>query len=441
MSRRVLLGRVKTGRPLFLVLVSVYMLRLVALHNYVAPQHTVATAVDDAPPTSLESRVVVQGDTARTISNSCHEKEDQMYEYCSEFAKNGCSHFRPSGVIRTDQPRTRSASSSPPCKTLWFSGFHEGSGSRCRNKRGGGYRMDYATALASAKLNGFDTLQPVLLLGRRGLNSTQSVSKLRSWARSMGAIVIEIQHVSFEDDIEQWYSGRNGSDNLLNNPGLLQGPFLRLDIPNIVSKHGLFDLPGICPQYALWTDADIIFSSRIGREDMQQLESLMHRRLSKNAPYLMYGREGFADDKAPSNTGVVLYDVERFRELLPRLVQYRNSHPDPKQFITLDQGWLNLYFRDYESHKRQMLPIEWNWKTYWKLQPRGFYDIKVLHFHGLKPERGLWMASDCETDFSSLPVPYHILMNATICCDDLASTATHARAFSDLVQPSFEEVC
>ena len=127
-----------------------------------------------------------------------------------------------------------SSSSSSSCRTLWFAGFHQGPNSYCKQDGGGvGYRHEYATALQSARLYARDVLQPVLLLGRYGMNDTADETgahKLRTWAAQQGAIVIAVDRLSFQADIVDWMGGGGNFDHL-------QGPYLRLDLPQIMRQH------------------------------------------------------------------------------------------------------------------------------------------------------------------------------------------------------------
>ena len=115
--------------------------------------------------------------------------------------------------------------------------------------------------LKSALLNAADALRPVLLLGQYGLddeNSTE-LSKFGLWAQEHGVQVIVWPRLSFQDDVD------TGLANFAKHCwfGHLQGPFLKLDVPAVIRKHHLLDLPGVCQRHALYTDADIIFANTI----------------------------------------------------------------------------------------------------------------------------------------------------------------------------------
>ena len=209
------------------------------------------------------------------LSPECQERRIQADEWCK--ANNGYQRCR-SHVREIILPPTTNSSSMfiSPCKTLWFAGFSEGAFSRCRdanNTMARGIRMEYAAALASAKRNADTVLQPVLLLGRLGLEDDQDVSGVRSWALEQGAIVIIVNRLSIQDEIAHWHrlDDHLGHDHLM-------GPYLRMDIPLVSLKHGLFDLPSICPRHVLYTDADALFVNPLTHNDMNALKSFMVNR-------------------------------------------------------------------------------------------------------------------------------------------------------------------
>lgn len=304
--------------------------------------------------------------------------------------------------------------------------------------------MDYAAALASARRNARDTLQPVLMLGRRSLKENEEISALREWAESQGAIVVIVDSLSFEDDIDQWLS--NGTETI-DHPDLQQGPFLWFDIPTIIRDRKLFDLDGVCTQHVLFTDADVLFPNPITYQDVEDLKSVMWRRDPSQRPALMYGRERSVRGKKPKNTGVVVIDVPYFETLIPQMIQFRTDRGD-LHFDGFDQRWMEHFFLGHDRHEFrhlvQLLPLYWNWKLYWRLRPIRFSDLKVIHFHGAKPERGAWMAARCQLDFGERIKdlrPYHDGISHSICCDDMASTSAVVMEFFTATQPNTTMVC
>lgn len=323
------------------------------------------------------------------------------------------------------------------CKTLWFSGFHEGATSRCASR---GMRMEYAASLASAKRFAKDVLQPVLILGRLGLESTEDMSALREWAYEQGAILVVVDRLSIQDNIARWHA----SDKTIGNEHLM-GPYLRMDIPWIIEKYKLFELPGICDRHVLYTDSDSLFVNPIQHQHMDGLKNLIRNdRISwLRPPFLLYGREGLIDGRRPRNTGVMLIDVPRFAKELPSIIRFRDIHPRPSIFNAFDQGILNHYLEQsyYAELGRRMLPLQWNWKIYWKLEPYSLSDLFVIHFHGPKVKQGAENMARCDLDLSTTtPSPYTGMIERGICCNLGTTASAVLKLFRSLV-PSEAEVC
>jgi len=86
---------------------------------------------------------------------------------------------------------------------------------------------------------------------------------------------------------------------------------------------------------------------------------------------------------APSNSGVMVMDVERFSQKRDALLRFGVEHKF--HFPALDQGLLLKFFEGSISK----LPDEWNWKAYWGWQKKKKTNIRIAHFHGPKP-RGVY---------------------------------------------------
>ena len=97
--------------------------------------------------------------------------------------------------------------------------------------------------------------------------------KFVHWVQSNGAIVIDVPELSFQQLIVDKLGQRYGLD--MNSGDMLQGPLLRLDIPYLIEKHDLFQLPNICPDYILYTDSDVIFVNPITHEDINDLRTTL----------------------------------------------------------------------------------------------------------------------------------------------------------------------
>merc|ERR1711862_357012 len=86
-----------------------------------------------------------------------------------------------------------------------------------------------------------------------------------------------------------------------------------------------------------------------------------------------------------------------------------------------DQQMLNIYRKNGNERKHTLLPIYYNWKVYWKLEPSSFSQIKIVHFHGPKPGRGLEGMAKCNLTAVSAKVigraDYGPFLHQGICCD------------------------
>jgi len=264
----------------------------------------------------------------------------------------------------------------PPedCKMLWFAAMHESS---CENPNHHFYPQDYSVALNSALVNAGDVLQPVLILSRYGLpneNSTKS-NKLGIWAEEKGVKVIYPSQLSFQEDLPKTW------------PPNQSGPFLRIDIPKFVKEHNLFDMPNVCQDHVLYTDVDIVFPNKMTQKDVQILLQ------SVGTGIASYGRE-YGKSPHIQNTGVMVMHVKRFEQELPLILQTareQDSYPGHDQYM------LNIYKDTNEINrgKFQLLPIHYNWKVYWRLEPFDFSQVKIVHFHGPKTGNGLEDMSKC----------------------------------------------
>lgn len=420
------------------------------------------------PNTTIKSRPIKlllfeenQHEPILMPSRQCVEQHDKIGDFCNTFHRKKCPLHTPE-PIPLETIKEQSTSNHQKCKTLWFAGFSEGPGSRCPDATietgsgGTGIRMQYAAALESARVHAKDVLQPVLLLGRYGLSEDEDVSAVRAYAEAQGAIVVTVDRLSFQDDIAAWHRELN-----IVSPDHQMGPYMRMDIPGIVEQHRLFDLPGICPRHVLYTDADSLFVNPVGHADMDALKAYMvHRKYPQAAssfwsgiwarfwsgvepPFVMYGREKKLDSTKPKNTGVMLMDVPRFQQELPAMINFRNEHIDQTVFTAFDQDWFNLYFQQNSRVRsgRHLLPLYWNWKLYWRLEPSVFTDIKIVHFHGPKPQTGAWRMADCQFNLTEFwPPQYHGMIKDSICCDR-GKTAARVREFYTRIAPANEDVC
>ena len=311
------------------------------------------------------------------------------------------------------------------CKMLWFTAQHETEG-MCDGKHHA-YNVDYSVALNSFLSNAKDTLQPVLILGRYGTsyeNSTEP-TKLASWAEERGAKVVYSPRLSFQEDVD-------------NGKGLpfaftRQGPFLRIDIPKFIKEYNLLDMPNVCKDHVLYTDTDVVFTNPFTHKDVQTLQKLIGDGM------VLYGRE-YGKHAHIQNTGVMLMNVNRFEQEIPKIL---HSARNEKEYPSHDQFMLNWYKTGRTKDMFKLLPMHYNWKAYWGLEPSNFSEVKILHFHGPKLGRGLEEMSACNIsavspEFHTKDYTAHIQQG--ICCDQGRTARWSLEAIDNLRAP-IEDLC
>ena len=92
---------------------------------------------------------------------------------------NYCAEHEPE--VEENATSSGDSSSSEGCKMLWFAGFHE---ENTCNEKGTGYKIMYSAALNSAILNAGESLQPVLMLGRLGLDDASNTTASSLYTRT-----------------------------------------------------------------------------------------------------------------------------------------------------------------------------------------------------------------------------------------------------------------
>mmetsp|Transcript_31019 Transcript_31019/g.74685 ORF Transcript_31019/g.74685 Transcript_31019/m.74685 type:complete len:540 (+) Transcript_31019:398-2017(+) len=331
-----------------------------------------------------------------TPSEGCNNATNETETWCE---KQGC--WRTFEINSTQMP------SDTTCKTLWFAGFSISTSSECREGGYGGYRNDYAVALQSARLNAKDTLQPVLLVGKYMMEDT-SLPSVVEWAAAQGVIVITVDELSFQHLIHTKLVKYNFRADTM-------GPYLRIDIPWIIGEFNLMNLPGICDRHVMYTDSDVAFVNKITQYDLDKLKQQI---APSTDAYALYGHQTKSSGR-PINSGVMLFDVYRFAESWHSLLDFGY---EKGPFLSFDQGWLNDYFMSTpeRSLNRTLLENEWNWKSYWRLSPNEWHQVKIVHFHGPKIGKALESMAHCDrTDHvnATFGKTYASLVKNGICCD------------------------
>ncbi len=316
------------------------------------------------------------------------------------------------------------------CKMLWFTAIHESEG-LCDGSHHQ-YNIDYSVALHSAIGNAKDVLQPVLILGRYGLSNENSTEpkKLGKWAEARGVKVIYSPRLSFQEDVN------NGLPSHLEKKFFshLQGPFLRLDIPKFIKEHNLFDMPNVCQDHILYTDADVIFANNFTQRDAQLLKNVIGEGM------VSFGRE-YAKKVEFVNTGVMVINVDRFEQELPQMLHMAKTS---KSYPGHDQDMLNQYLQKNAKVRRKIniLPMHYNWKSYWGLEPSKFSQVKIIHFHGPKLGQGLEEMKNCDVDaISNYFIPeYKDHLGQGACCDQGKTADWSLKAIKNLKAP-IKDLC
>lgn len=149
------------------------------------------------------------------LSDSClsqsRDNRDEFQAWCKRILNpktscqrlqmwNNYSHSTPDVIVDS------SSSRSSPCKTLWVTGMSWGFENATSHEvanGGDGYATQYAAALASARQNAGQVLQPVVIL-----LTPETITELPAfakWLEAKNVIVIHIHEVSFQDLVFKHY--------------------------------------------------------------------------------------------------------------------------------------------------------------------------------------------------------------------------------------------
>jgi hypothetical protein len=143
----------------------------------------------------------------------------------------------------------------------------------------------------------------------------------------------------------------------------LSGAFSRVELPEIVGRLG-------GATRVLYTDCDVIFAAEVVPE------------LEANAcEYFAVAPEGTQDDYVNMNTGVMLMNIDRLRESLPKFREYISENLAELERESWDEAAYRWFYRDDKGPLWDRLRPELNWKPYWGEHA----DAKIIHFHGPKP--------------------------------------------------------
>jgi len=148
------------------------------------------------------------------------------------------------------------------------------------------------------------------------------------------------------------------------------GAYLRFDMTLIMDSIADY-IPSKCSyqwnkEYIIYADTDVMF--------MKDIYLLDYR-----PPLISVGPE--ISKNAIANTGVLIINAPKWKETMPRLMQYANLHK--WNFVGCGQGLILSFIKDDLQERVSLLPNELNWKPYWALNNNA----SIIHFHGPKPKR------------------------------------------------------
>ena len=169
-----------------------------------------------------------------------------------------------------------------------------------------------------------------------------------------------VRHRSFVREQLEELGQQKGNPHLA---AALSGAFSRVELPEIVQ--GLGNAARV-----LYTDCDVVFAGEIVAElEANPCESFAV------AP------ESGQDDYVNMNTGVMLMNIARLRESLPKFRQYISQNLAGLEGESWDEAAYRWFYRDSQGPLWDRLRPELNWKPYWGENAQA----KIVHFHGPKP--------------------------------------------------------
>jgi lipopolysaccharide biosynthesis glycosyltransferase len=145
---------------------------------------------------------------------------------------------------------------------------------------------------------------------------------------------------------------------------LLPGVFLRMELPSLAVRLEI-------ENKVLYTDCDVMFRRDVAIE-------LHHLACT----YFAVAGEFEPDDYYNMNTGVMLMNLSRLREMDDDFRAYVRTHLDELPREAWDQGAYRRFFGwERSSLLWDRLPPTLNWKPYWG----DAANAGIVHFHGPKP--------------------------------------------------------
>jgi lipopolysaccharide biosynthesis glycosyltransferase len=163
--------------------------------------------------------------------------------------------------------------------------------------------------------------------------------------------------------------------------------FLKPYVPLIVKEILKSD-----DEYVILTDSDVIFFNEPNYTELNKID------------YIGVSSE-FDINLSDFNAGIMYFNVENMY----------NDFEDFEKFIVKNFSKFQVFdqdaFKIYYNNRTKKLPIEYNYKCYWNYS-KSVNDIKILHFHGLKPYQYMDLLTGKNTNPVLKPMltPFYIEM-------------------------------
>jgi hypothetical protein len=179
-------------------------------------------------------------------------------------------------------------------------------------------------------------------------------NEFTEWLTRHGVRIV--QHRSFVREQLEELGRQKGNPHLA---AALSGAFSRVELPELSNADRL-----------LYTDCDVIFRGEV----VPELEA-------NPCNHFAVAPEGVQDDYVNMNTGVMLMNIARLRESLPKFRQYISENLADLERESWDEAAYRWYYCDNNGPLWDRLRPELNWKPYWGENAQA----KIVHFHGPKP--------------------------------------------------------
>ncbi len=181
---------------------------------------------------------------------------------------------------------------------------------------------------------------------------------LTDWLRARNVEIIRCRSFLY-DELQKIADARRDQNFL----AIGAGAFLRTEIPRITEELKIND------KYVLYTDVDVMFLSEV-----EYLKNMRPK-------YFAVAPEYHIKSYRRMNTGVMIMNLKNLRDNDAEFRRFMSKKIKKLVNKRWDQGAYQMFYKKLFGYKWDKLPIEYNWKTYWKENSQA----KIIHFHGPKP--------------------------------------------------------